>query len=462
MSTTERHSRERGQALGIFVVFLFVLLGAAALAFDTGMVMLEKRSEQNAADAAALAGARFLPGNTATATTRARAIATKNGYTHGVGGVTVSVNFPSSGRIEVNIGNTRASIFSSLFGITDWTPRARAVAANQTSSGGGFAMLALDPTGCPSTVVEGSGTIRSNGNIQVNSSCTSGDRAFRVAGNGGLYLEGAGIGCNVVGDASYGGGVSHNDCNPANTGADYMPDPYAWPNLGYPMANGEFPGPPPALPAPIEIVSGTGSIPAACPGGTTPATHAAPAKCNFGGSYDASKTWRLHPGYYPGGINLQGGNFLLEAGVYYIGGGGFRAANVGLTSVDGGTTLDHGVLIFNTTHPSVAAGQVVLQGGVAQMNLYPLSAGEPWDNFVVFQDRSVTLTVEIVGGNSDMQVRGVVYAPAAQILVQGNAGAQTMDQLIGYRIRAAGNGGTITVAYDENFLPGITLAGLIE
>jgi hypothetical protein len=37
-----------------------------------------------------------------------------------------------------------------------------------------------------------------------------------------------------------------------------------------------------------------------------------------------------------------------------------------------------------------------------------------------------------------------------------------MDQLIGYRIRAAGNGGTITVAYDENFLPGITLAGLIE
>ncbi len=60
MSSTTERSEERGQILVLFAVALAVLFLAAALAFDIGMVVLERRDQQNAADAAALAGARYV------------------------------------------------------------------------------------------------------------------------------------------------------------------------------------------------------------------------------------------------------------------------------------------------------------------------------------------------------------------------------------------------------------------
>ena len=51
---------ERGQVLVLFAGAILTLLLVAALAFDTGVMLLERRDEQNAADAAALAGARYV------------------------------------------------------------------------------------------------------------------------------------------------------------------------------------------------------------------------------------------------------------------------------------------------------------------------------------------------------------------------------------------------------------------
>ena len=51
--------------LAIFALSLVTIVIVAALAFDTGMMLLEKRDQQNAADAAALAGARYLVGTPA-------------------------------------------------------------------------------------------------------------------------------------------------------------------------------------------------------------------------------------------------------------------------------------------------------------------------------------------------------------------------------------------------------------
>ena len=44
----------------LFAGALAVLLIIAALAFDVGLMVLERRDQQNAADAAALAGARYV------------------------------------------------------------------------------------------------------------------------------------------------------------------------------------------------------------------------------------------------------------------------------------------------------------------------------------------------------------------------------------------------------------------
>jgi hypothetical protein len=456
-STTEARRRAHGQVIVIFAIFLTVLMGAAALALDVGMALLEQRTQQNAADAAALAGARHLPANFGPSEGQARALATANGYTDGVADVGVEVTFPTRSQIEVCISNSRAPLFAQLFGINSWDIEARAVAINGTLSGGGFAMMALDEEACGAMLVEGQGTVVSYGNIQVNSGCDEGEGAFRVAGSGSLSLIGDDIGCNVVGDASYGGGVLRNDCRPANTDADLVPDPYA-----------DLPDPPvPDFPArPVNVNDPDALPPAGCPGSDTPATDEAPLTCTFGGVYNG-QTWRLYPGYYPGGINLEGGTFYLEPGIYYIAGGGFRTAggSVSVTSVaTNGSALDRGIMIFNTDHPHplMDAASIVLQGGNSEISLWPVQNTAYWDGFLIFQARHVTEPVYIVGGGSTLDARGVIYAPGAEIIVEANGGTVTVDQLLGNTISVKGNVGTITVAYDDSFVPSVRMAGLIE
>ncbi len=341
-------------------------------------------------------------------------------------------------------------------------------------------MLALHPTACPAFRVEGSGTVTSNGNIQVNSSCTTGDEAFRVAGTGSLSMTAPGIGCNVVGGSSFGGGVVQNDCNPSNEGAPAVPDPYA--ALATPTI--------PPLPAPMQRWDPTADLPWSpapsppdgCPGSASPATDASPALCRFGGGSDG-QTWRVFPGYYPGGLDFGAGTYLFEPGVYYVADGGFRVANAAALSVDACDLSDPlnpvcfdqddgvggGILIVNSTHPSGATSpnKVVLQGGSAEVMLWPLIGTDfpgyiDYDRFVIFQDRAITLDVEVHGGGSDSQVRGIIYAPTAHVLVQGNNGTLTVDQLIASTIAVRGDVGTINIAYDDDFLPMFQYAGLVE
>ena len=70
----------RGQVLVIFALGLVALLGAAGIAFDGGRFLMERRSLQNAADAAALAAASSLirGGSTTDADTEARAVLATN------------------------------------------------------------------------------------------------------------------------------------------------------------------------------------------------------------------------------------------------------------------------------------------------------------------------------------------------------------------------------------------------
>jgi Flp pilus assembly protein TadG len=480
LSSTTDLQGQRGQVLTVFAGGLAAILLVAALAFDMGAVLLERRDQQNAADAAALAGARFLPANPAAARERATAIATANGFTDGMGSVTVQVNIPpktgwfsgsGNGAVEVVIGSSRASIFAGIIGRSEWGVGSRAVAANQASASGPFAMLALHEGCLPGKdsapfIVEGNGTVKSSGNIQVNSSCDSGGGAFRVAGEGTLSLEGSGIGCNVVGsDSSPNKGAARNDCHPTNTGATSIPDPLA--GLGHP--------PIPPMPQPPVRISGQKPIPVGCPGSTGEATHQAPQSCEFPSSYKG-ETWRLFPGYYPGGINLEGGTFYLEPGIYYVAGGtklqgaktpvAFRTAGGGVNviSVDpGGTALGGGILIFNGTHPKADPGEIVIQGGESEIRLWPLDQGTPWDKIVIFQHRDITLSVRIVGGTSTLDLRGIIYAPSAGVIVEGNESTLTLDQIIAQTISIKGSSpSTITVAYDADFLPSFRLAGLVE
>src|ERR1700736_4392982 len=72
---------QSGQVLLLNVVFLTVLLGMSALVIDVGSLYRAKRHDQAIVDAAALAAAQALPGDTSAATGLAIQYAQKNGGT---------------------------------------------------------------------------------------------------------------------------------------------------------------------------------------------------------------------------------------------------------------------------------------------------------------------------------------------------------------------------------------------
>ncbi len=84
-----RSARQNGQILVIFAGAIITLIGIVAVVVDVSWYWANSLRVQRTADAAALAGAIYLPGNTTNAYSYARIEATKNGYTTG-GGVTVT------------------------------------------------------------------------------------------------------------------------------------------------------------------------------------------------------------------------------------------------------------------------------------------------------------------------------------------------------------------------------------
>jgi hypothetical protein len=469
LSSTTESGSERGQILVIFAFSLLVIFGVAALVFDGGSMLLEKRAQQNAADAAALAGARFLPGNVGMAESAAYAVAEANGFVDGADGQSVDVHIPPQsgqfagrpGHIQVVIDAEKPSFFAGIWGIISHDVGSRAVAANQTGVRGPFALLSLDPTGCEALIVEGRGELISNGNIQVNSTCTP--NALRLAGQGEILTADT-VACNIAGGFSAGGQANYT-CQ-VEEGVQAIPDPLA--GLDEPPIPTDGATPPNIVyPAPPDQVGGaTKAIPAGCPDPESEdaATHEEPLVCQFNGSY-AGTEWRLYPGYYPGGLLFEAGTFYLEPGIYYAGGGGIqlRGASASVISVEAGTeTRGGGVLLYNGDHATAPDGPFDLGGGGSSMYLEPLDAGSQWDGIVMFQDREVCLDARIVAAASDLEVRGTIYIPCGKLVVEGNGGSVTTDQIIAYRFQMKGNVGTLTVAYDDQFLPSNSVAGLVE
>ena len=77
--------RQAGQLIPLFALSIFVIMGMMAIVIDVSWYWSNTLKVQRAADAAALAGAVWLPGDVPNAYTTARAEASKNGYTAGAG-----------------------------------------------------------------------------------------------------------------------------------------------------------------------------------------------------------------------------------------------------------------------------------------------------------------------------------------------------------------------------------------
>lgn len=494
-STTERRP-EDGQILVLFAGAIVTLLLIAALVFDVGMMLVERRDQQNAADAAALAGARFVLDDENAARTAARRIALLNGFDDADPSEVVNIYIPPihgryagfPGFIEVQIEGTRPSIFGGMVGRSTWPVGAYAVATNDQDLTFPFSMLALNPTACKAIAVSGGGVVEAYANIQANSNgadCGTGDPiGFSRTGGATINVYAPDATCRVVGefqDAGSGPPLGPpNSCTVAEN-SFALPDPLR--NL-----------PAPAMPglAPAMVPVGhTTAPPSRCPGatggGAPRTTQTQP--CDVGGNGAAYRdlSWILSPGLYPAGLHVSNGaTAYLLPGIYWIGGGGVDVGGGGSiitiatasdatplvansTCAQATTTagLCGGVMFYNSKLPTAAGGPWILNSNAARMKLASLDVAttDPnhiYQDIVIFQDRTLTTSVTLNGSSSSTIVEGLIYVPGGQVKLNGNGGTLIVDQVIANTFDVNGNGGTIKVMRGKGVDAIITAAGLVE
>jgi Flp pilus assembly protein TadG len=387
---------EEGQAVVLLAILMLALLFMVGLAIDAGQLYSNKRFEQEAADAAAFAGAVILyqGGTGAQAVAAATADATTNGYTTDdctfVSGKTcVTVNWPPSsglysGRndhIEVIIKRqVQTSLVPAQAAFNPVTARGVAGAENINS---GYAIMTLDRgSTCSAFNTSPQGDLHlTGGGILVNSSCAT--AAVNSQGTPARFTISSPYGLDVNGNAT---GSWVADGIPVVAGHNQMPDPFA-----------NFPTP------------GVGGLPT----------------CNsLAACQDVLG-------------NQNPGTYILKAGM----------DTSGNANVNGS-----GVLLYNTytTYPSnpgatPSCGQIKLAGN-AVSTLSAQTTGT-WKNLLVYQDTKCTNGVSIVG-NGTFNGTGSFYIPSAAFSFSGQNATLTGSQLIANTVDV--QNGNITINYSPS------------
>ena len=182
---TMRRKPESGQALVLAALALVVLTGFAGLAIDMGTLRYQKRLQQNAADAAAIAGASNLASNSLGVTAGAQNASATNGFTDAGGGQTssctdpgatvgtvcVQVNNPplsgphtsNANYVEVLVAAVQPTYFMRIFGVNSETITARAVATNVSGGAGSGCLYALDTSANGVSISSSGATLNATG-----------------------------------------------------------------------------------------------------------------------------------------------------------------------------------------------------------------------------------------------------------------------------------------------------------
>jgi Flp pilus assembly protein TadG len=407
-----------------FVALLLVaLLGVTAIAIDGGMLLVDKRRAQGAADAAALAGAVDLFQNFATnqgkdtsgtAATSARDTATDNGFTNGVNGTTVTVNIPPKsgivqgvdGYVEVLITMQQQRYFSGIFGSGTLPVNVRSVARGSKAPKNN-GIIILDPKDPNSLTTTASGNVVvQGGNVIVDSSNATGGT---ISSTGNIEAE------NLYFTGTPGYGTSNSGKFIATNGSIYSnqpptPDPLA-----------SLPAPAQPLPLFTNInISGLPKVGGTIPGWPDP--------------NNLTNGWILPAGTYNNGIHISDNNsahtYTLQSGLFYFTGGGLTlSANATINCEAGGVCL-----YFHS-----GGGLSLTAGG--SVTLSPLQSGT-YANITIYEDRSNTSQDSITGQSTgSLNVSGTVYTPAAVFTLTGSGGNYAVgSQYIVYQLKVTGSG----------------------
>ncbi len=389
--------KERGQILIVTAAAIVVLFGISALVIDLGMSWMLRRQEQNAADPAALASARWLvdpvTGKPAWDQGKAESDACRyaqmNGFFIDDAGCNAAlhttkvlqvhappISGPRSGTpgyVQVIITSDHPAFFGRIFGQDTATVTTGAVAANTSGNSNSNSLVALDPSNtCEGGKIQGNpggsgtgdkvqiidpatgGLPTDGGYVYINSSCGgpisppntmpcgSGTGALKIAGSSGLVAARV----YTVGTCSLDGGATLTTADGSQTQAGVVPigDPLA--GLIAPTVDTTKPGRPCGVGGSVTdaFTNNTG-----CGNGSTKWKGVACVD-------DPSVTCvSLSPGVYYGGWRIPSDKYRLQlsTAAYIIAGGGITQTGGTIEGVKGtGGTPDAEIMIYSSDNPA--------------------------------------------------------------------------------------------------------------
>jgi hypothetical protein len=510
----------------IIVAFgLVVLLAIAALVVDLGFSWMLRRQEQNAADPASIAAARWLRDSAGDARSpfpeaydEACFYAQENGFFGGdtdcvaalAPGGGLEVHWPpisgpyagAPGKVQVIITATHPSFFARILG-QDWaTVSTSATAANDAGNSNSSSLVALQTecAGGAAGKVSGGGTVHifpvdlaqpDGGYVQINSSCGTSEDDFcqNGAGSSALAISGTLITpyAYVNGACTYNGtGASGLQCEITSPclDEDHQP-PIGDPLAGVPEPNlDDFPN-------------------GVCPNGlesTPTSTSACELKratgdCPPDPADSAIDICTLTPGVYYGGWSVGSRvRVFLEPGLYILAGGGIKLQGTEATieAIASPSVSEARITIFSTDGPGCPQIGAQCQGAItftaaqtfqakatntASCQAIIAAGGPntcPWRGILLWQDGTGTSNPDAavtLGGQSSTIMAGTIYAPLAEVNINGGQDTTGCDgsdtasclsiQIISYRWKIDGNA-TVDMPYDPSELYQLDLRGLVN
>jgi Flp pilus assembly protein TadG len=371
----------------ITAIALPVLVGAAALGTEEGLLLYKHRQMQHAADSSAVSAAVSYTAGAPSISTQASAVAAEYGFVNGANATITVDQPPQSGpnqnnrkAIEVIISQNQPRLFSSIWNTTPVTVAARAVAVSRED----VCVLALDRTA--------SGAFAAQGSVNVSLvNCAVDDdsdhqNAMSVGGASQVSAQFVG----VVGSIS--GTQNVTGVDGKITGYHIVDDPYQ--SVTPPPFNG----------------------------------------CDHQ-NYSTKSTVTISPGVYCGGMDLGAGAAVtMNPGIYYLDQGSLSMA--GSASLSG-----TGVTLVFTSSSGNNYANAKLTGG-ATINIVAPATGL-LAGVAIYGDRNMPVgtSFDFTGGNGQA-VGGAIYLPKAAVSWAGNATTtQPCTQLIADTIQFLGDSG---------------------
>ncbi len=409
-------NKQSGQALVGTAIAMVVLAGFAGLAIDMGTLRYQKRLQQTAADAAAIAGAQNLEfqvisGGSGMAA-GAEYAATQNGFTDSGGAALSNCDGSAAiGTICVQVNNPPADV--SFGGGNSKPVVARAVATNVI---GGTNYSCLYTLGPPSSAITG----------------------IAVSGKAELIAPNCGISDN--GNLDTTGNAYTVEANTISVTGDCLGSHCGSPDVVCTASGGTCPpighspssqDPMKGLPAPA-MPAYSSSCPAVPPAGY----------CDYVSPANSNVT--IQPGTYNSITIGNNSTVTMAWGIYYFNGplAGDKAPNpAGLNFNGGGTLTDlanPGVMLYFTNGSTM--NKYVGGGNLPDVQLLPMTTAEnsTYAGILIFQDPLDTVQA-YVGGDNTTTYDGTIYMPTATLNFFGNSTVTFNGTVIAYSIGIIGS-----------------------